>query len=63
LEIFETVDYPPPPKSYGGQAADLTDQDCRGSRVGCFVMDAGGAPAVTELLRRERSDDFRHEFH
>ena len=32
--------------------------NCRGSRVGCFVMDAGGTPAATELLRRERGDDF-----
>ena len=27
---------------------------CRGSRVGCFVIDAGGTPAITELLRSER---------
>jgi hypothetical protein len=38
--------------------ADITDQDCRGSYVGCFVMDAGGTPAATELLRREGGDDF-----
>ena len=59
---METVDYPPPPKSYGGQATDLTDQDCRGSRVGCFVIDADGTPVTTELFRSERGDDFRHEF-
>ena len=57
-KFLKTADYPPPPKSYGGQAADVTDQDCRGSRVGCFVMDAGGTPAATELLRREGGDDF-----
>src|SRR5438128_11154468 len=33
-------------------------EDCRGSRVGCFREPAGGTPAATELLRRERSDDF-----
>jgi len=26
------------------------------------VIDAGGTPATTELLRSEGGDDFRHEF-
>jgi hypothetical protein len=26
-------------KSYGGQAADFTDWDCGGSRVGCFGLE------------------------
>jgi hypothetical protein len=38
--------------------ADVTDYQCSGSRIGCFVIDAGGMPATTELLRRERGDDF-----
>jgi hypothetical protein len=37
---------------------DVTDYGCSGSRVGYFVIDAGGTAATTELLRREGGDDF-----
>src|SRR6058998_27837 len=36
----------------------MSRDDCRGSRVGCFREHAGGRPAATELLRRERGDYF-----
>jgi len=36
-------------QAYGvTDCADVAGQNCRGSRVGCFVIDAGGTPATTE---------------
>ena len=32
--------------------------ECEGRCVGCFASDAGGTPATTQLLGRERGDDF-----
>ena len=43
-EFFgETPDYPLR-DSYGAQAADVRAYDCRGSRVGCSVINAGVTP-------------------
>jgi len=40
---------------YGGQAADQTDEDCRGSRIGCFRKSEGGTPAATVLFGRRET--------
>src|SRR5438876_4958389 len=48
----------PQSQDYGGQARISRIRTVGGSRVGCFVTDAGGTPASTAgLLRREGSDD------
>src|ERR1700748_1165784 len=52
---------PPSPRPRRDSYADVTDKDCRGSRVGCFVIDACGTPATTVGITsaRERQRSFR----